>query len=149
MQFSWRGLLIAPAAAPGIFAVLVAIFLGRGSINLLLLSFIMASLVSYSITLFVFLPVLYALSRILRMTLVTTSLLGLALGMVGYVPWTWFLWNTSGGSDSGPPKESYLSFLLCWEFEPLTLIFLPAGFITAAIYWWLCSRIRRVGSQRP
>ena len=140
MPFSWRGILIAPATVPAIFAVLMAIFLGRGSLGFLLLAFVMASLVSYSVTIFVFLPVYYALSRIGRMTLVTTSLLGLALGMAGYIPWTWFLWNISGGSDPGPPKESYLSFLLNLEFEPLTLVFVPAGLITAALYYWLGTR---------
>jgi hypothetical protein len=140
MPFTWKGLLMAPAVAPGIFGIGVAVLLGRPSITLVVHSFILASIVCYSVTTLVFLPSLYALSRIRDMTLITTSVLGLALGMVGCIPWTWFLWNISGGSDPGPPKESYLSFLFHWEFDPLTLIFLPAGLITAASYWWIGDR---------
>ena len=39
-------------------------------------------------------------------------------------------------------RPPMLSFLLRWEFDPLTLIFLPAGLITAALYWWIGSRMR-------
>jgi hypothetical protein len=142
MLFSWRGLLIAPAVVPGIFSIAVAGLLGRGSIVLLLVSFIIASIISYAITLLVFLPSLYVLSRIHNMTGITTSILGLLLGMTAYIPWTWIEWQSSGG-DSGPPTESYLSFLLRWDFDPLTLIFLPAGLVTAAIYWRLGNRQRQ------
>lgn len=134
MQFSWRGLLIAPAVVPAVVGIAAAALLGDGSIVLFLLSFVIASLVSYSVTIFVFLPSLYALSRIRTMTGITTSMLGLVLGMAAYIPWTLIEWKSSG-PDSGPPTESYLSFLLRWGFDPLTLIFVPAGLITAALYW--------------
>jgi hypothetical protein len=67
---------------------------------------------------------------------VSTSILGLSLGMAAYIPWTWIEWKSSG-SDSGPPTESYLSFLRRWDFDPLTLVFLPAGLVTASLYWRL------------
>jgi hypothetical protein len=140
MQFSWRGLLIAPAVVPAIVGIAATVLLGAGSLVLFLLSFVIASLVSYAVTVFVFLPSQYILSRIRTMTGITTSVLGLALGMTAYIPWTLIEW-TSSGTDSGPPTENYLSFLLRWDFDPLTLIFLPAGLITAALYW-------RLGRQR-
>jgi len=142
MQFSWRGLLIAPAVMPTIVGITAAILLGGGSIVLFLLTFVIGSIVSYSVTIFVFLPSLYALSRIRPMTGVTTSLLGLVLGMAAYIPWTWIEWSSSG-PDSGPPTESYLAFLLRWDFDPLTLVFLPAGLITAGTYWWVGSLQQR------
>jgi hypothetical protein len=141
MRFSWRGLLIAPAVVPAIVAIVAAVLLGAGSPVVFLLAFVIASLVSYSVTVFVFLPSLYVLSRLWTMTGITTSVLGLALGMTAYVPWTVIEWKSSG-TDSGPPTESYLSFLLRWDFDPLTLVFLPAGLITAVLYWWL-------GRNRP
>src|SRR5262249_21296950 len=106
---------------------------------LFLLAFIIASIVSYSVMLFVFLPSLFVLSRFRTMTGITTSLLGLALGMIAYIPWTWIQWKSSG-PDSGPPTESFLAFSLRWGFDPLTLIFLPAGLFTAAFYWSLGGR---------
>jgi hypothetical protein len=74
----------------------------------------------------------------------THSLLGLALGMAAYIPWTWIEWKSSG-VDSGPPTESYLSFVLRWDFDPLTLVFLPAGLVTAAVYWRLGDHRQAVG----
>jgi hypothetical protein len=103
--------------------------LGGGSIVLFLLTLVIGSIVSYSVTALVFLPFLFVLSRVRTMTGVTTSLLGLALGMAAYVPWTWIEWKSSG-VDSGPPTESYLSFALRWDLDPLTLVFLPAGLVT-------------------
>jgi hypothetical protein len=143
MQFSWRGVLIAPAVVPTIVGIAAAILLGGGSLVLFLLSFVIASLVSYSVTIFVFLPCLYVLSRVRIVTGIMTSLLGLALGMTAYIPWTLIEWKSSG-PDSGPPTESYLSFLLRWDFDPLTLVFLPAGLITASLYWWIGGRNRMV-----
>ena len=134
MLFSWRGLLIAPAVVPAIVGVAAMVLLGAGSVVLFLLSFVIASLVSYSVTIFVFLPSLYVLSRFRTMTGITTSVLGLVLGMTAYLPWTWIEWKSSG-PDSGPPTESYLAFVLRWGFDPMSLIFLPAGLITAAVYW--------------
>jgi hypothetical protein len=143
MPFSWRGLLIAPAVVPAIVGVLAAALLGGGSIVLFLLTFVIGSIISYSVTTLVFLPSLFVLSRIWTMTGIRTSLLGLALGMAAYIPWTWIEWKSSG-ADSGPPTESYLSFLLRWEFDPLTLVFLPAGLVTAAVYWRLGGRKQEV-----
>ncbi len=120
---------MAPAVVPTIVGVVAAILLGGGSIVLFLLTFVVGGIVSYSVTGFVFLPALFALSRVRTMTGFTTSILGLALGMTAYIPWTWVEWKSSG-PDSGPPTESYLSFVLRWDFDPLTLIFLPAGLVT-------------------
>jgi hypothetical protein len=139
MQFSWPGLLIAPAIVPAIVGIGAMLFLGAGSVVLFLLAFIIGSIVSYSVTIFVFLPALFVLSRVRPMTGMTTSILGLALGMAAYIPWTVIEWKSSG-TDSGPPTESYLSFLFRWDFDPLTLVFLPAGLITAGLYWWLGGR---------
>ena len=146
MPFSWRGFLIAPAVVPAMVGILAAALPGGGSIVLFLLTFVIGSIVSYSVTALVFLPSLFLLSRVWTMTGVTTSFLGLALGMAGYIPWTWIEWKSSG-VDSGPPEEGYLSFLLRWDFDPLTLVFLPAGLITAAVYWRLGGRKQGVGES--
>jgi hypothetical protein len=139
MPFNLRGLLIAPAVVPAFVGVVAAILLGGGSLILFLLTLVIGSLVSYSVTIFVFLPCLFVLSRVRTMTGITTSILGLALGMAAYIPWTLIEWKSSG-PDSGPPTEDYFSFLLRWDFDPLTLVFMPAGLITAALYWRIGAR---------
>ena len=75
-----------PAVVPAIVGVPAATLLGGGSIALFLLTFVTGSILSYSVTIFVFLPPLFALSRMRTMTGVTTSILGLALGMAAYIP---------------------------------------------------------------
>jgi hypothetical protein len=113
MQFSWRRLLIAPAVVPAVVGIVAVILFGGGSVVLFLLMFIIGTLVSYSVTVFVFLPSPSVLSRVWRMAGITTSILGLALGMAAYIPWTVIEWK-SNGTDSGPPTETYFSFLFRW-----------------------------------
>jgi hypothetical protein len=136
MQFSWRGVLLAPAVVPAFVGIAAAVWLGEAPIVAFLLSFIIASFVSYSVTIFVFLPVLFVVSRVYAMNGLKTSILGLVLGLMAYIPWTMIVWKSSG-PDSGPPEESYIAFLLRWDFGPFTLVFMPAGLVTAALYWWL------------
>jgi len=145
MRFSWRGLLIAPLLAPGIFGAVIAALLGGDRpLSLFLLSFVLASIISYSVTIFVFLPSLYLLSRVGSATGPVTHVLGFVLGTTAYIPWTWIEWGSSG-PDSGPPTESFLSFLLRWTPDPLCLIFPVAGLVTAALYWAFGTRRQRRG----
>ena len=137
MRFSWPGVLLAPLAVPVLFSVAMAGLFGSDSpAPLVLIMLVTSSVVSYGATLVLFLPCLFVLSALRPMTWITVCLLGLVLGAAAYVPMTWMDWQSSG-TDSGPPTESYLSFLLRWDFDPLTLVFVPAGLITAALFWRL------------
>jgi hypothetical protein len=140
MPFTWRGLLIAPLLVPALFSATVPILMGGGMpLLMILLSFVLAGIISYGVTIFLFLPSLYVLSRVREVTRRAACLLGLALGAVAYLPVARMEWGATG-PDSGPPTESFLSFLLRWGPDPISLVLPVSGLVTAALYWRLCRR---------
>jgi hypothetical protein len=144
MPFTWHALLIAPLLAPGLFSATIPILTGGGMpLLMVLLSFILASIISYGVTIFLFLPSLYVLSRLRAVTRRATCLLGLGLGALAYFPVAVMEWGATG-PDSGPPTESFLSFLLRWGPDPISLIMPVSGLVTAALYWRLSQRRRPV-----
>jgi len=92
--------------------------------------------ISYGTTIFLFLPIMFLLSRCRPMTGLSVCLLGLVLGVAVHVPVTLVAWGASG-PDSGPPTESFFSFFLHWTADPLTAIYPVAGLVTAGANWWL------------
>ena len=100
-----------------------------------------ACIVSYGVTIFLFLPCLFLLSSWRPMTGFKVCLLGVVLGAAAFVRLTWMECKSSG-PDSGPPTESFWMFFVGWTADPLTAIYPPAGLITAAAYWWLATRRR-------
>jgi len=142
MRFSWTALILAPLLVPTIFSVVMAGLLQGSNWALSFLVLMVPScIISYATTIFLFLPSLYLVSLWRPMTGLKVCLLGLVLGMLVFVPITWLEW-TSSGPDSGPPTESFLTFLLRWTADPLTAIFPLAGLMTSALYWWLATRHR-------
>jgi len=139
MRFSWTGLLVAPLLVPAIGAAFMGALLGNHPVFTFLLLLAGGSIVSYGVSIFLFLPCLFLFSRWRPLTGFNVCLLGLVLGAAAFVPVTWFEWKSSG-SDSGPPTESFLTFLVRWSADPLTAIYPLAGLITAAFYWWLVTR---------
>jgi hypothetical protein len=139
MRFSWTGLILAPLLIPTIFSAAMASLLGGNAPLLFLLLMVASCIVSYGATIFLLLPSLYLLSLWRPLTGLKVCLLGLALGTLVFVPLTWIEWKGSG-PDSGPPTESFLTFLLRWAAEPLNAIYPLAGLLTAALYWWLATR---------
>lgn len=136
MRFSWTGLILAPLLLPVTVSVLVSSIQGGHAMFLFLFLLIPGCIVSYGTTIFLFLPCLFILSLWRPMTSFKVCLLGLVLGAAVFVPLTWIEWKSSG-SDSGPPSESFLSFLVRWAADPLAAIYPLAGLITAGLYWWL------------
>ena len=137
MRFSWTGLILAPLLVPVIFSAAVLSFLHRDIPLIMFLILIVSScFVSYGATVFLFLPSLYLLSAWRPMTAFKVCLLGLVLGTVVVVPLTLMLWKGSG-PDSGPPTESFVTFLLRWVADPTMAMFPLAGLVTAGLYWWL------------
>jgi hypothetical protein len=142
MRFSWTGLILAPLLVPTIFSVAMQDFLGSSNVMLSFLFLMISScIISYGATIFLFRPSLYLLSLWRLITGLKVCLLGLVLGMLAFVPLTLMMWK-GRGPDSGPPTESFLTFLVRWAADPLTAIFPLAGLITAALYWWLATRRR-------
>jgi len=140
MRFSWTGLILAPLLIPTIFSAAMASLLQGSDARLsFLLLMVPSCIVSYGATIFLLLPSLYLLSLWRPLTGLKVCLLGLVLGMLVFVPLTWIEWKGSG-PDSGPPTESFLTFLLRWAADPFNAIFPLAGLLTSALYWWLTAR---------
>jgi len=137
MRFTWKGLLLAPLLVPVLLgAALPSLFGGSSPVLGFLILFVPGCVISYSTTIFLFLPSLFLLSRWRVMTGVTVCLLGLVLGAAMHVPVTFVAWGSSD-PDSGPPVESFFSFFMHWSADPPTTIYPVAGLITAGAYWWL------------
>src|SRR5450631_4453457 len=103
MRFSWSGLILAPMAVPLLLSAVLVNFFGSSNwaVGFLIL-FVPGCVVSYGTMLFLFLPCLWLVSRVWRMTGARMCLLGLVLGALVFIPTTFAAWGSSG-PDSGPP----------------------------------------------
>lgn len=138
MRFSWSGVVLAPLLLPllcGLFAVVIA-FSPHGPLASFLFLFIPAGVVSYGTMIFLFLPSLYALAKLVPLTFVRVCLIGAVLGAMWTVPLMWAAWLSSG-PDSGPPEDTFWRFLVQWVLDPgivLFALFPLSGAITTALY---------------
>ena len=144
MRFSWTGVILAPLLVPVIFGLIGAAMLsspqeGGNPVLGFLVLLIPGCVVSYGVTIFLFLPCLFLLSLWRPVTAFRACLVGLLLGAFVFVPLTWLEWKSSG-PDSGPPTENFLVFFVRWAADPLTAMFPLAGLITAGLYWWLVTQ---------
>ncbi|QUD88527.1 hypothetical protein [Phenylobacterium montanum] len=139
-RISWPALLLVPLLTSAIFVAILAVFHVDGARGGPLLIFLVlmapACVVAYGATLFLFLPSLLLLSRLVRMTGLRACLLGFVLGAVVIVPLVAMAWKSSG-PDSGPPTENFLVFFVRWAADPMIALFPFAGMTTAGLYWWL------------
>jgi hypothetical protein len=140
MQFSRRGLILAPLVVPAIFSGLMAVAFDNNNPVLAFL-FVMAlgCIISYGSTIFLLLPSVYLLSLWRPLTGLNVCLLGLVLGAAVFVPVTLIEWKSSG-PDSGPPTENPLVFMLRFGADPTMAVYPVAGLVTAGLYWWLATR---------
>jgi hypothetical protein len=146
MRFSWTGLILAPLLVPMTFSVLLSSFQGDRPVLSFLLLLALGCIVSYSTTMFLFLPCMFLLSLWRPITSFKVCVLGLVLGAALFIPLTWMEWKSSG-PDSGPPTESFLDFFVRWAADPFTAIYPLSGLITAGVYWRLGTR--RCGRSIP
>ena len=139
-MFSWKGLLLAPLVVPFVYAILLTISApGRDALFAFLFFFIPGCVMSYGVTIFLFLPCLFVISQLRSLTATVVGLLGLTLGLVVYGPVEWVSYRASG-VDSGPPEISFLEYL---RREALGLDFwalVVAGLVTALLYLFLTNR---------
>jgi hypothetical protein len=147
MRFTWIGLVLAPLLVPVMFcAAFVSASQSDRPVLVFLLLLLPGCIVSYGITIFLFLPSLFLLSLWRPMTGFKVCMLGMVLGAAVFVPLTWMDWKSSG-TDSGPPTESFLEFFVRWAADPFTAIYPLAGLTTAGLFWWLGTWQR--GRSRP
>jgi hypothetical protein len=148
-EHPWRGIVLAPLAIPLLFSAAFEISApGQRPLLGFLVMFVLGSVVSYGATLFLLVPSLLLLSRLVALSAVRTGLVGTALGGVTYLPIGWILYRASGTS-SGSPKGTFAQYLLAhglgWEMWAFPL----AGLTTALLFWFLANPRRKTrGSCR-
>lgn len=110
MPFSWKSLLLAPLAVPFVCTALLTMSSsGKNPVAGFLLLFAIGGVISYGVTIFLFLPALFAVSRFTRLNAVKTALVGIVLGAFVYIPAIWQSWKSSG-ADSGPPATTFAEY---------------------------------------
>ncbi len=141
MKFSWKALSLAPLLMPFLYSMaLVIILLPSGSpLLFFLIMFGLGSLFSYAVTIFLFLPGLFLISRFTPLTTRWVAILGTVLGSVAYLPVVWQTFLASG-DNSGPPSGSFADHLWTSLFEPITWAFPVAGLVTALVYWFFVNQ---------
>jgi hypothetical protein len=140
MRFSWKALILAPLPIPLLFSALFEMSTpGRKPILSLLFFFALGSVLSYSITIFLFLPCLFLVSKLTPLTIRSTGLVGAVIGCLVYLPIAWQSYLASG-VDSGPPQGTFGDYLRQHGFEWDFWAFLLAGLITALLYWYLINQ---------
>ena len=140
MKFSWRALVVAPAVIPFIVSTLMVIANhGKSLLASFAFLFVLSSMISYSTTIFVFLPCLYLLSKLSTPRYSWVCLLGIVLGVAILLPVDWVCYQESG-MDSGPPQGTFYEYLWRNWWDPVDWVFPVGGLITAMVYWFLVNR---------
>jgi hypothetical protein len=143
MRFSWKALILAPLPVPLGFGALLAFSApGKDPFGAFLFISALGSVVSFGITIFLFLPCLFVLSRFTPLTASLTGLLGAALGVLVYIPVIWQSYNESG-DNSGPPQITFWEYLRRHAFDLDFWFLLVAGLVTAMLYWFLAKQPSR------
>ncbi len=107
--------------------------------------FIPGAVIAYAVTITLFLPALYVLSRLTAVGVRLVCLLGTMLGGAVYLPVAWVSFRSSG-PDSGPPEGTFPDYLLRNLDDPLTWAFPLGGLMTSAVYWYFARRPARGGN---
>jgi hypothetical protein len=137
MDFSWKALILAPLALPLLFTALLTFSSpGKNPVTGFLFLLALGSLLSYGITIFLFLPALFVVSKFRPLTAKLTPLIGAVVGLLVYPPFIWQEYKASG-VDSGPPEGTFGEYLRQHAFGSDFWALLLAGFATAMLYWFL------------
>ena len=147
MHFSWKALILAPLTIPLILSALFTIASpGKNPAAGFLFFLTLGCALSYGITIFLFLPCLFVISRFTPLTASLTGVVGTVLGLLAYGPIIWVSYGASG-DDSGPPTITFLEYLRRHAFEWDFWFLLVAGLVTAMLYWFLARPPSRSDDQ--
>lgn len=137
MTINWTGVLLAPLAVPFTYSAAFAFWSADSlPLSLFMICFIAGSLFSYGVTTLLFLPCLYALSRLTPLTAPLTCVVGGVLGAAGYLPVSFAIWRANT-PNPGPAARTWIATLLRDMSDPIFLAFPIGGLATAALFWWL------------
>lgn len=137
MKIDWKALLLAPLPFPALCSLLfVATTSGGDPLMGFLILFAIGAAIAYAATVGLLLPALFVTTRFMAMNTTRAAMLGALLGLVLLLPMAWIMWRASG-PDSGPPLDSFFSYLMRDLGDPVMLIFPVGGLVTAMLYWSL------------
>ena len=133
--FSRRALALAPLPMTFVLSVFFEMTTpGHHPVIAIAVFFLLGSLLAWCVTAVLLLPSLFVLSRLTRITILRSGLLGLVLGFVFYFPYAWEMFQSTG-VDSGPPTGTFREYLMRQGFEWDFWALLIAGLVTASLYW--------------
>ncbi len=137
MKFSWKAIVLSPLAVPFVYSAAFEIMApGKNPILAFLFLFVLGSIFSLAVSILIALPALFLISRFTPLTARITAVVGTVLAGVIYLPIVWQSYLASG-DDSGPPQESFASYLRQHLFGTELWAFLVGGLVTAMLYWFL------------
>jgi hypothetical protein len=137
MKFTWKAIVIAPLVVPFVYSAALELQApSKSPILSFLIVFGFGSIFSLVVTLFLLFPALFLVARLTPLTAPLTAVVGTILGGIVYIPVIWETYLTSG-DNSGPPQESFFSYLWQYGLGEDLLIFLVAGLVTSTLYWLL------------
>jgi hypothetical protein len=150
MNFTWNGFLLAPMLVPLLFSALLTDFAnGRSPVLGMLFLFAFLSMFSYGVMACLFLPCMHLVSKYIPPTFRLSCIVGVAMGALVYVLFSWVGFRASG-FNSGPPQGTFAEFLLRDLRDPVNWGLFPGGGLaTAAAYWMLVSGTPRTQRQPP
>lgn len=132
----WKAVVLAPPVFPFVFAAVLNVVHPAGAAVTVFVMIATAAIVfSYAVTVLLFLPTLWLLSKITRLTAPIVCLAGTALGVAGYG-----LIRLEGPADGSTPAvrpDPFVAFMPQAWAEQMIWVFPFAGFVTAALFWML------------
>lgn len=142
LPFSWSAFLFAPWPVPlGCSALLALGSPGRQAVASFSLCLVFGLVVSYLGTAALVLT-LHFVAQARPVTRFVSAFTGVFLAGLGYLPMSYLSWS-SGGPDSGPPVESFPTYLLRNWNDPFLGLFLGGGLVAAILYDTLARRQAR------
>jgi hypothetical protein len=147
LRFSWKAIVLAPLLVPLVASSIMAMGTNQKPVFAFFFFFVLGSAFSYGVSVGLFLPGLFVLSRFTRLTVGRTLLFGTALGLMVYLPVAWVSYGASG-DDSGPPSGTFGEYL--WrQSGSEAWLFVVGGLVTALFYWFLSRPLRKLEAFTP
>jgi hypothetical protein len=147
LPFSARAFLLAPLPMPAICSALLVLGSpGRDPLFGFFLFTGIGAVIGYLGTA-ALVVTLHFVAQARPVTRFVSAMTGTLLAGLGYLPFLWMSWKSSG-PDSGPPEESFLGYFLRNWNDPFVVVFLASGFITALLYDTLARIFTRAQPRR-
>jgi hypothetical protein len=131
--FSLKALLLAPWPVPLLASAVFALSMPGGNGPAVFLIFSALGLVVSGLGTLALAATLWVVAQFRPVTKTLSAAIGFALAAAGYVAFAWVNWLSSG-PDSGPPDQSFVSFLGNDGFGFFLGVFVFGGPLTALLY---------------